>query len=510
MRRGTPQQAALSGAVRSGHTAPRPAVRRMVLAAGLLLPGAVSAHGFGALYNLPVPLWLYGWASAITLLASFLIAGVFLSRPVRPGVGQAIDVSAAGWVRALHWLLPGLRLLAVLVLFLCIATGYLGNRDPTRNFSMIFFWILFLLLVPYLTALLGNFYAALNPWRTLAEGIGRVWGSFTRGRLQYPRWLGDWPALVLYLSFIGFELFGTGRPASLAVGLAAYTLLNLIGVWLVGLHAWFRHCEFFAVFLRLVALLAPVDYQRGDHGERGQLRLRWPCAGLIHERPTQLSTVAFALAMLSTTAFDGLKATQWWVSLFWSDPTGILQHWLGLHPINALAAVRPWFIAWESLWLWASPLLLLGAYLGALWLTRKLTACKRPVRALALDFGYSLLPIAVVYNVTHYISLLLAHGLKIFSVASDPFGWKWDLFGTAQTFRAPVLPDMGVVWHTQVGLIVLGHILSVIVAHRIAIRVFSSRRAAVISQIPMLVLMIGFTIGGLWILAAPLTAILLR
>lgn len=484
--------------------------RHLATVAALASPTTASAHGFGALYNLPVPFWLYGWAASATLVVSFVIAGLFLSAAPRPAALASRDISNTLWVRGLRRLLPALRLFAVFLLLLCIVTGYFGSRDPVRNFGPTFFWIIFLLLFTYMTVLLGNLYAALNPWRTIASGIGRSWQGYTHGRLRYPAWLGDWPALALYMGFIWFELFGTGKPKPLALFLAGYTLLNLGGVWLVGSRIWFRHCEFFAVFLRLVALLAPFDYRRDQTGSAGKLYLRWPLAGLVAERPAHLSTVAFALAMLATTAFDGLKATRWWVSLFWGDPTGVLTAWAGVPPINAMGVVRPWFIAWESLWLFASPFLYLGAYLATIWLAKRLTGSQRPVRSLALDFAYALLPIAIVYNVTHYATLILTHGLKIISLASDPFGWKWDLFGTALHFRAPFLPDMGAVWHTQVGLILLGHIASVWVAHLIALRVFPSRKAALLSQLPMLILMVGFTVAGLWILAQPLTVMLMR
>jgi hypothetical protein len=73
------------------------------------------------------------------------------------------------------------------------------------------------------------------------------------------------------------------------------------------------------------------------------------------------------------------------------------------------------------------------------------------LRELALDFGYTLLPIALVYNMTHYATLILTDGMKIVSLLSDPFGWNWNLFGTAHLLRAPILPGMGLVWHTQSG-----------------------------------------------------------
>lgn len=483
---------------------------RLFWCAGALLaacPGAVLAHGFGRLYTLPVPLWLYAWGAAATLIVSFVVAGIFLSASTRPGPPRALDVSNQPWLLGLRRLIPALRLLAVLILLLCIVTGFAGHRDPLRNFSMTFFWIIFVLLFVYLTPVLGNFFAALNPWHTLVNGLGRVRRDFCRGKITYPKALADWPALVLYLGFIWFELFGTGRPKPLAAFLTAYTVLNLAGVWLIGARAWFRHCEFFSVFFRLIALMAPIDYQRGEQGERGRVILRWPFAGLLQQRPEHISSVVFALAMLSTTAFDGLKATQWWTMLFWGDPSGWMTAWQGVRPINAIAVFMPWYIAWETLWLLLSPFLYLGLYWLTLSAAKRLSGSPRTVYQLALDFGYTLLPIAFVYHLTHYATLILSHGLKIISLASDPFGWKWNLFGTLHSFRAPILPDMGVIWHAQVGLILIGHIVSVWVAHRVALRVFQSRGGAMASQLPVLVLMIAITIAGLWILAQPLTAL---
>ncbi|MES2885023.1 MAG: hypothetical protein V4709_09480 [Pseudomonadota bacterium] len=478
-------------------------MRGICAAVALLIPFGASAHGFGRLYNLPVPFWLYGWGAAAALVLSFLLVGLFASSPKAATQAPARDLSNASWVRALRRTLPLLKAFSVLLLLLCMATALIGNPDPYRNFSMTFFWVVFLLGFTYLTALMGNFYAALNPWRVMTTALGR----HAQGRLQYPARLGDWPALALYLAFIWFELFGLGRPVPLGHMLLAYTLLNVAGVWLIGSAAWFKHCEFFSVFLRLVALMSPLDYRPAEAGRpRGTLHWRAPFSGLVEQHPGSISSVVFALAMLSTTAFDGLRATQWWVRLFWSDPTGIVTALAGTRPMLAVSSLRSWYIAWETLWLIASPFVYLGAYLICVALAKQLTRSTRSLRELALDFGYTLLPIALVYHATHYATLLLTQGLKIVSLASDPFGWGWDLFGTAMLWRAPILPGMGLVWHTQVGLILIGHIVSVVVAHRVALCVFPTRRAAVISQLPMLGLMVLLTVAGLWIIAQPLTA----
>lgn len=479
--------------------------RILCATAALILPVSAAAHGFGRLYNLPVPFWLYAWGAASALLLSFLLVGYFAASPAATSWSASREISSAGWVRALRRMMPALRTLSVFLLLLCIATGLFGNRDPYRNFSMTFFWVVFLLGFTYLTAFVGNFYAALNPWRVMSETLGRFVTCYTRSRVSYPERMGDWPALLFYLAFIWFELFNHGKPFSLGAMLLGYSLINFFGVWLIGATAWFRHFEFFSVFLRLIALMSPLDYQPG----RG-LRLRNPFAGLVQDRPLHISTVVFALAMLSTTTFDGLRATQWWVRLFWSDPTGIVTALAGVRPMLAYAAMRPWYIGWETLWLLASPFLYLGAYLACIALAKTLTRSTRPLRELALDFGHTLLPIALVYHVTHYATLMLSQGMKIISLTSDPFGWGWDLLGSAMLLRAPILPSMALVWHTQVGLILFGHIVSVYAAHKVALRVLPTRGQALVSQLPMLVLMVALTVIGLWIIAQPLTTEMMR
>ncbi|HVT34497.1 MAG TPA: hypothetical protein VHE37_02860 [Nevskiaceae bacterium] len=488
-------------------------MRRLLCAAGALaIPVSAYAHGFGRLYNLPVPFWLYAWAAGAALVLSFLLIAWFATAPPAPASSAARDISNTWCVRALRWVRPLLRTLAVSALLLCMATGWWGSVDPYRNFSMTSFWIVFVLGCTYLTALSGNFYAALNPWKTLADGIARRWARYAQGRVRYAESLGDWPALALYLGFVWFELFNHGYPSTLAWMLFAYSLLNLAGVWWVGAPAWFAHCEFFSVFLRLVGVMAPLDYQPGYQpgAPHGTLRWRLPLSGVMHERPAHLSTVIFALAMLSTTAFDGLRATQWWVGLVWRDPTGWLTALLGTKPIMVYPMLRPWYIAWESFWLLASPFIYAAAYCTALLAGKLLTRSARPLRELLLDFGYTLLPIALVYNLAHYSTLVLGQGMKIISLLSDPFGRGWNLFGTAHLLRAPILPGMGIVWHSQVLLILLGHVLGVYAAHRVALRVWPSRGAALASQLPMLLLMLALTVSGLWILAQPLTDLLMR
>jgi hypothetical protein len=80
----------------------------------------------------------------------------------------------------------------------------------------------------------------------------------------------------------------------------------------------------------------------------------------------------------------------------------------------------------------------------------------------------------------------------------------WNLFGTANALSDPVILDASIVWHTQVALVLIGHIAGVYVAHVEALRSFAQTRRAIISQLPMLLMMVLFTVAGLWVLSLPI------
>jgi hypothetical protein len=193
------------------------------------------------------------------------------------------------------------------------------------------------------------------------------------------------------------------------------------------------------------------------------------------------------------------------VNIFWK------QIFPRLLPLLASLHLQPYdvasnlYYAWQWIMLALSPFVYYGIYRVFLWMTKMVTRGELSVSQLALRFALSLIPIAFVYHVSHYFSLLLTEGPNIVAQASDPFGFGWNLFGTASRDLS-IIPSAGVVWHTQVWLILVGHIISVYIAHAQALRVFPTRAQAVRSQLPMLALMVILTSLGLWILSLPIAA----
>jgi hypothetical protein len=305
------------------------------------------------------------------------------------------------------------------------------------------------------------------------------------------------------MAFIWLELFGQPPPFALGLILLGYSALNIACAAMFGPAVWFRYGELFSVFLRLIGKISPFEYGPGQAGAPpGRIRVRQPFIGLLQEPADHFSLVLFVLFMLSSTAFDGVHETRPWVLLFWKN----------LYPLLAAMIHQPYlfFVDFYYEWQWAmlfvSPFVYLAIYLVFVWIMKLATASERSVRDLALQFAFSLIPIAFVYNVTHYYTLLVGQGPAILTMVSDPFGSGWDLFGTAHSSSAPIVLLADGVWHTQVGLILFGHIVSVYLAHVQALELFPKGRQGVLSQLPMLVLMVLLTTIGLRILSLPIAA----
>lgn len=448
-----------------------------------LAPKPTFAHSFGKLYNLPVPFWMYLYGGAAALFVSFLVIGYFFNKKSATLYYPTYNLSKFAYLKSVteRGFLTFLKVVAVLLFLFTILTGLIGEDSAYTNFNMTFFWIFFVLAFAYLTALIGNVYAIINPWKVIAEWAESIFGEKFKGATRYPKSLGYFPALLFYFLFIWIELFGQTGPFKLSFLLIQYTIVNMIGIFLIGKDSWFRYCEFFSVFFRLIGKLAPIEY-RSD-----KLLLRPPFVGLLKDKAEHFSLLLFILFMLSSTAFDGFKETVIWYRFY--DPI------LG----------STFYEIFQAIGLFLSPLLFLIIYLVLITLTKVVSKSKSSTSDLALQFAFSLVPIALVYNIAHYYSLILTEGQVFIRILSDPFGFGWNLFNTATYSPNLSIVDAGITWHFQVALILIGHIASVYLAHLAAVNVFTSHKRALLSQFPMLFLMVAYTVIGLWVLAQPIT-----
>ncbi|MFI9843279.1 hypothetical protein ACIHFD_40005 [Nonomuraea sp. NPDC051941] len=404
------------------------------------MTAGVLAHGIGTRGDLPIPLF-YAYAGAFAaLVVSFLALGLLWADSRFRG-------DRAGLVIPLR--LPD-RPARVLTLVLSVYTiGRLvadpvdGNAGPYLVYVL--FWVG---LVPA-SLLFGPVWRALSPFRLLPD----------RPRCPLPRRLGYWPAAAGLLAFTWTELVAPepAAPLTLLTFCALYAATQLTGTLVYG-HAWLERGDPFEVYSTLIGHLSPLG--RKANGDRV---LRSPFDGLDAIQPAP-GLVATVCVLLGGTAYDGFSGTPAWVNALQSGPLGRT----GLGTLGLLATV-------------AGVALLYAACLGAAGLiggTRGLTA----------RFAHSLVPIATGYLIAHYFSLLVIegrHGLLLaLGVAAQP---------------DPIAVEPATIAVVQVLAIVVGHVVGVVAAHDRSVRLLPPGRA-VAGQIPLFVLMVCYTIGGLTLL----------
>ncbi len=122
-------------------------------------------------------------------------------------------------------------------------------------------------------------------------------------------------------------------------------------------------------------------------------------------------------------------------------------------------------------------------------------------RPLQPEFLLSLVPIAFVYELAHYFSLLVRDGQYAIPLLSDPLGRGWNLVGTVDYVPNLAIVTPNTIWYVQAAALVAGHVAGLSVAHDRAVDVFADRHDALRSQYAMLALMVLYTVGGLWILS---------
>lgn len=447
------------------------------------------AHGIGGVRDLPVPESAFYWGAGAVLVVSFVALGVLWKRPLlgARSEGRPLGVRLQGALGSPALRIP-LQALSAALLVLVFVAALLGTTDPNLNLAPTFVYVVFWLGLVPVQVLLGDVYRALNPWRAFADLAAWLYGragGTVAPLARYPERAGRWPAASLLFLFTALELAAPdpAAPRGLALAIALYSYVTWFGMAAYGRDLWLDRGDGFAVYFGLLARLSPLA--RRD----GRFVARWPLTGLAGAERMP-GTGAVVAVMLGSVAFDGISRTA-----FWQDLVAEVEGPLVLdHPTLADLAVSGIALAG----LGGCIVAMAAAFVAALWLAGRLV--KAP-RSLLGDFLPSLIPIALVYAIAHYFTLLLVQGQYAWPLANDPLGRAWDLFGgaTYQPNLTPLSPNA--VWYVQVGALVVGHVAGLAVAHDRAVTLFRDRDAALRSQYAVLALMVVYTVGGLWLLS---------
>lgn len=437
--------------------------------------GSIVAHGIGGAKDLPVSPELAIAGAVAALAVSFVVLAIAWRYPRYDEAtsGRVAPAPLAFVVDSTAWRVA-LRVVGMVGFAYAAVAAILGQDLLTNPFFGMFYVWWWVGLVP-LSVLLGPVWKAISPVRTINQLFAKVSGSDPDdGVFTYPERLGHWPAAVGLFAFVWLELV---YPYSTELGpvrlwCATYVALMLLGGALFG-NSFYERADPFEVYSTLASKLSV-------WGRRGTaLVVRSPLANLdtVVVRPGLVAVVA---VLFGSTAYDSFKDSSVWVGFIQSTTFPVFA-------LNNLALLT--FCVGVGL-VFALGCVLTGVGEG-------LNRGELPNR-----FAHSVVPIILGYIVAHYLSYLVEVGQSTLILASDPLGNGSDLLGTGDltvsywlSYHPTLLANIKVL------AVVLGHVLGVVAAHDRAVRLLPKRHQLT-GQLPLLLAMVAFTVGGLYLLFA--------
>ena len=498
-----------------------------------LVAQPVYAHGIGDRYDLPLPLGFFAVGGAAAVVLSFVIVGVVVRGESRLVGYPRFNLFRYRWI---EFLLSGpflwpVKLFSVFLLWLVLTSAIFGTSRPVANFAPTFIWVIWWVGMGFFVALFGNLWALVNPWKIIfswAEGLLQ-WTQPERSLHlghEYPQKWGIWPAVILFFAFAWSEnaFAESSSPRFLATMVIVYSLITWAGMFTFGKQQWLRHGEVFSLVFGILSRFsitevrvpnsqecgecATEDCRSGDgrcidcyecfeYAKEREFNIRPLGVGLGNLGTINPSVVAMVILLLATVTFDGFSATPEWLQ--------VQTFFLTQFPELRSPALNGITIA-NTLGLIAFPLAFTSVYWFFCYLMFRIVGGRPPlVPGLIGACAFSLLPIALAYNYAHFLSFLLITGQLIIGLASDPFGFGWDLFGTADYLINIRITNARFIWIFSVAVIVAGHIFAVYLAHIRAMRLYPTQSLVLKSQLPMLGLMVMYTVVSLWIVSRPIT-----
>jgi hypothetical protein len=434
----------------------------------------IPLHGIASRRDLPLPFSLVVIGAVLALVISFAIL-IFAwrqprfervgGRPVR-GLTVVVDNPVVTLIaRAL-----------VLATYAWAGLAMMVGQDLLTNpiFGFVFVWM-WVGLVP-ISLLLGQFWRATNPLRTIHRGlcaVARI--DPQQGLVTLPAGVGVWPAAVGLFGFGWLELVQPDRTtlAVLRLWALAWLVILILGAIVFG-QRWIGATDPFEVYASTIAQMS-IWRRVGD-----ELRLVNPLAGLNawHAPPGATAVVA---ALLGSTAFDSFTNTTWWIQTVQNSAVPTVVWGTG----GLLAMIIIVFVSFS---------------LAAAWMGRY---GDRPATVYPRLMVGSLLPIVLGYVVAHYATLLIVEGQRTAINFSDPLGRGWNAFGSAEMgVNSGIFNHPTAIAMTQLCAIVGGHVLGIVCAHEKSVALLPPDRA-IRGQLPLLLVMIGYTCAGLLLLFSP-------
>lgn len=474
--------------------------------------GELSAHGIGGQQDLPISIELAVAGAVAALVVSFTVLAVAWRRPRYDGESSGVAVAdlrvavarriaprlvdwagdGAVWAGAWRVLQVALRVFGM-VLFLYTVVVAIFGVDKVINpfFGIIYVWLW--VGIALMSLFFGPFWKAISPVRTINLLFAKIAGSDPdEGLYTYSDRVGYWPAALGLYAFVWLELVYPYSTELSPVRLwcAIYVAAMLVGGALFG-NRFYERADPFEVYSTLAGKASIWAVREG------RVVVRSPLANLASIQPVA-GLIGVTGVLFGSTGFDSFGESPPYVKfLQGTNISGNILNNLTLL-VFCLAAMG----------IFALGCMLTGVEVdeaddGGEAGTGRVAAIRRwfAVRShLPSAFAHSIVPIVVGYVIAHYLSYFVEVGSRTLVLASDPFSDGSNYLGTGDwrdvtwlSYHPTLLANL------KVGAVVVGHVMAAIVAHDRALRLLPAKHQLT-GQLPLLVAMVGFTSGGLFLL----------
>lgn len=449
------------------------------------MPTQVLAHPAEQALVLLLPTELYTFGGTLAVLASIILISIVpgqgLGRIYRGfRIAKGFDIGVAPHLTSL---------VSTILFFALLYVGIHGPNDPQSNLLPQVIWTGWWVGLFVLQAVIGDFWRWINPWS------GLCWLLFNGDAplLRYPARLGAWPAFGIFMLFQIFLLadIAPSDPDRLATLAFLYWLFTFAGMALFGPAIWTQNVECFSVLFRLITSLRPVHCGK-------DIRIGMPGWASFELAPLDMARALFCLSILVSGSFDGLRETFWW---------------LGQIGINPLEFPGRSAVVWSStIGLILANIIVICIYAacvqGGIFIARRFgMLTPAPFAPAFRTYAITILPIALGYHFAHYFVSFLVQIQYLAATLGDPLARGWNLFGlgglrvttgflnSTETVKPILLMNVAAV--------VIWHIISIAMTHHLSGRIAKTRRDLILIQLFLSILMILYTIFGLWLLSTP-------
>lgn len=494
-----------------------------------------------------IPEWLYYTSIIFIMIISFTLFEIsrrkvsILGSPVKFELTKYRPVKAFFMSRKIQFTFQSIL---VFLFLLVMFSGFYGNPQPGENIAPILTWNVWWIGLIFVILFFGKMWCYACPWDAITSWLRRLSifkikniETFNLG-WQWPKYLKNiYPAVLFFIlltwlelgfhvtmspektAFLGLLMFGMVFVSGLLFEKKSFCRYGCLVGRVSGLYAMFSPVEIRNRSPHICSNCKTYDCFNGNDKGYGcptgqnlkimknntycimcaecfrtckydnvAFNIRPFSADLIDTAKPRKDEAYLAVILFALTAFHGLTMTPNWKIL--------------IQKIQESFNIG--YIASFSLGMAVCLIVPVIVYYGFVWLAKLLSGAKDiPVRKLFIKYAYSVIPIALFYHIAHNVEHFFMESQKLVVLISDPFGYEWNLFGTANMKVASIF-SLGTIWYMQVMLIIVGHIFGLYVSHKHSYTLFTNPKKAIKCQLPMVFLMVVFSLISLWLIAQPM------